>query len=554
MKRKGNIMISSQIAYLLGLMCARGHIYVENQRIVIEFAHKNKYAEGIAICPQCHFLATKKGNNPEGTLYCKNPKCGKEVSPSVKKSYEQVDSTKSSLREIIIPYLSEKLSCNFGIMGNEALTLLYMDFKTCSDEFSKLVNYFPDTFGFDTFMIPEDVYNASKEGKIEFINGFMDAAGFFNAGGWLNRNTEKGIGRMRAYFQIVRNWKMPVLLCNFLKQEFNLPIHTIDWGHPNIRDSALKDYIHSNKTSWNREHQLKFFPEYYGIFKPKIKHKRDMFLELIQYNQYCSFQIKEDCVAPSTITKSDVKPKHPEENSHRIPEEARKHCDAFWQVCLGLGCTQCAQKLQLAQHKDALLTFGQDLNDIEYNAKKTEYDEWKNTQDKKAKDLIEDAERQQEDLSTTRATRERTSPEQKLYAPIVAWYKRQLERFSADPFVADTSSRNLDKFIDENDLSEHFDQWDSLKIKPDIISIQKDTHRIGIIEVKATGLTLKNVGQLLGYCLVANPDEAILVSSEDVPMNLIQAINANPSILEYAPGRKIKIGQWKNSNLILKEF
>lgn len=60
-----NMILNDSLAYILGLLCARGHIYPTSKRIVIEFAHKNKTIEGIAYCPKCGEMAT----SPAGKDY-----------------------------------------------------------------------------------------------------------------------------------------------------------------------------------------------------------------------------------------------------------------------------------------------------------------------------------------------------------------------------------------------------------------------------------------------------------------------------------------------------
>ena len=51
----------------------------------------------------------------------------------------------------------------------------------------------------------------------------------------------------------------------FLRHNFNIPTAKFDWGHPNIRDPGLQDYINQNESSFARECQVGFFPEYFQI-------------------------------------------------------------------------------------------------------------------------------------------------------------------------------------------------------------------------------------------------------------------------------------------------
>src|SRR3989344_7053784 len=275
-----NDELTESFAYLLGLITGRGHIFDKNGIIAIEFSHANEIAKGIAHCPKCGYFATKVGDK----LKCKNPTESHVVDESVKKTYNQPESTKNSLVETIIPFLTKDIKAKYEITGNRSMTLLVIDFNDNRSIFETIKKHFSPDSSFDSFHIPRIIYTSSQECKVEFVNGLLDTSGFPSPGGWLNRDGEKGHGRMRVYFQIVRNWHLPVEIDNFLRSEFNLPIHTIDWGHPNIRDANLEDFFNSRPTSWSREHQVKFFPEYYGMFSFRITSKQALFKELYDHN------------------------------------------------------------------------------------------------------------------------------------------------------------------------------------------------------------------------------------------------------------------------------
>jgi hypothetical protein len=69
------------------------------------------------------------------------------------------------------------------------------------------------------------------------------------------------------------------------------------------------------------------------------------------------------------------------------------------------------------------------------------------------------------------------------------------------------------------------------------------------MEVKANELVLQDLGQLLGYCLVANPLEAILVAPKQPSLSLIKILKTNSNLLEYSEGKKIEIATWMNGKL-----
>ena len=119
--------------------------------------------------------------------------------------------------------------------------------------------------------------------------------------------------------------------------------------------------------------------------------------------------------------------------------------------------------------------------------------------------------------------------------------------------VFDSSAYNLNFFLKskDNKLFEIFDFCDRFRIRPDIIGFLTKSKKLVFEEVKAVPLDLKSLGQLLGYCLVAQPEEAILISSKSPSISLIKTLKAYPNLLEYGPNKKVKIGQWQKGKLSL---
>lgn len=539
--------LNPSTAYLIGLLCARGHIYLSSKRIVIEFAHKNKTIEGIAHCPRCGEMAT----SPAGQDYlkCKNPTCGAIVDKSVKPVYEQQLSTLRSIEQVIIPFLQKDINCRFSYLGNDHITYLILDFIENEKQFNELLEVMGNRYSFDSFIIPAIINAAPIELKKEFVNGLLDAAGFFNSGGWYPRNGEHSTARMRAYFQIVRNWEMPVLICNFLREHFSLPIQTIDWGHPNIRDGAMKDYFESNTSSWSREHQVKFLPEYYiDIFSLRLEHKQKMFKELATHNKNAVFDSDENCSAPTKITIKQLKVYHAEEQSQKIPECTRTHCDAFWQVCANMGCKYANQVIKGNKNYYLLGT----ASDSSVATTLQDFDKARRTATEKAIASGQEITKKKE---AKQRVFDRSNPEQQLYAPMCTYLTNALhEKYQQDVLVHDTSAFYLDKFIVQHGLEQEFEFCENFKIKPDIVGFLRESKELVFVEVKDEELTIQSIGQLLGYCLVAQPKEAILVSPKEPNMALKLLLTANSNFLAYAPDKKIKIATWCNNQFSYLEY
>jgi len=116
-------------------------------------------------------------------------------------------------------------------------------------------------------------------------------------------------------------------------------------------------------------------------------------------------------------------------------------------------------------------------------------------------------------------------------------------KYSEPVETFDTSSGNLSLFLKNNNehLLEAFNYCDRFRIRPDVVGFLTKSKRLVFIESKITPLDLKALGQLVGYCLVAQPEEAILVSTVLPSMTLIKLLKARPDLMDYGSGKKIQI-------------
>lgn len=178
--------------------------------------------------------------------------------------------------------------------------------------------------------------NNAEDIKKEFLRGIADVTGSIGTGG------RDQSGRHRVYISILNdNWKLPIQICKLLQTDpLNIPVNTIDWGHPNTRNGHLKDYNKGAKQVWAREHQLKVYAEYFERIGFRIIHKNKILKELAEENRK-NFPRRKSKLCNPLEKRSKQRPQHPEEMSEKLPAELKgKHCDTYWQVCLELGCTQ----------------------------------------------------------------------------------------------------------------------------------------------------------------------------------------------------------------------
>ncbi|CAO6129858.1 hypothetical protein MCEGEM12_01142 [Candidatus Pelagibacterales bacterium] len=539
---------SDSLFYLLGLICGKG--YILDAGVSINFPHKNRIVEGIAYCPKCGDLASKPKGSKENFLKCKNKICkdlAEKISPSVKKQYPQREMFYKSISESVIPFLKKKLNFEFDILSNSTITIINI-FKLEKKILNYIKVFFNYKTGFDRFEIPKTLNKENDNLKIEFINGLMDSAGTPSAGGWLNRDGKNGHGRMRSYFQIVRNWKIPVQIDNFLRDNFNIPTQKFDWGHPNIRDPQLNDYINHSEGSFARECQIGFFPENFKIFKHRISPKKELFNELLEHNLKVGFDNNGDwLLTKKKIAEHKIKPNHPMEKDYRIPEELRYHFDAEWQINLKLGCKYLKKQQLEAKNKDVFALSGDmDSDELEkikkeFNKASKEKFEAINIFKKKSNEINKDSQK---------------IKEQETYEPLVLWLKKYIKKkYNEESEAFDTSSQTLNRYFSTNfnDFKIFEDQiknLEDLDIRPDVVGISKKTKKLFFIESKVVSLGIKEIGQIWAYSVIAEPYESFLISTKDTSLSLMKVISQNSNFLDYGPRNKIKIGKLINNNFV----
>jgi hypothetical protein len=531
------LKVNRQLAYLAGLIVGRGRVF-DSGRVVIEFSHTNKNIAGIAHCPKCNSVATQKNK----FYSCKNSKCGLNGFVPVQKTYDQVVETKSSINSDIIPFLGETLEFKSSMMANPSITLLMLDFDLSNEGWKKLTEILGKEFHFHTGHIPQEVSVFEKQMKIEFINGLLDTAGFCNAGGWLPRKGENSEIRQRVYFQIVRNWGLVVEIDNFLRSEFGIPIQTIDWGHPNIRDANLVDARAGKSSSYAREHQIKIYPEYLKEFRFRISSKQKMLDELLAHNIFGDFSSREDWFPPNKI--NSFKSHHPDELNPRMSLPVRKHFDAFWQINLALGCKYLSKLAKSALNPEVFALTGELDNSNSVSLVERSL--------KKLRPIIEieldlsDVERKKSKASPKiSSARNHVDLELATY-PILKEYFD--EKYFPDKLSGQfhiTNYSTLSSFMkDQSDeFIQLFEECEEYKIRPDLVGFDARDKKLIFVESKVDVLDMRMVGQLLGYCLVAQPKEAFLLSTQLLSPRLVTALSANPEVLSYGHGQRIQIGR-----------
>lgn len=141
-----------------------------------------------------------------------------------------------------------------------------------------------------------------------------------------------------------------------------------------------------------------------------------------------------------------------------------------------------------------------------------------------------------------------------LYPGMCKW----LEIYLSDKFknkkceviVVDCHSVSLDSVLEKYNVIKYYPQVVGLKIQIDVLGIVilKDKAELYFIEAKKNALNLQDLGQLLIYCKLCNPEEAYLLSSGGLgSLKKVLANLEREDLLDYGTGKrikKIKVSKW----------
>jgi hypothetical protein len=140
--------------------------------------------------------------------------------------------------------------------------------------------------------------------------------------------------------------------------------------------------------------------------------------------------------------------------------------------------------------------------------------------------------------------------ERSLYPDVAVWLKERLRWLYPGwkVEVHDTSRVRLSSFLDRRGLARTFAGSEAFEIEVDISGVLRrgDRSLLAFVECKTEPISLKDIGQILGYSLVASPVIAVILSPSGVStaLNLLLNTYNRTDLLQYAKDRRIKVGTW----------
>ena len=184
-----------------------------------------------------------------------------------------------------------------------------------------------------TMKMNPELFSITTDQKKALLRGIADVTGYIR-----KSNIAFGQdGAHRVYIEIPGNWYMVIDIANMLK-DVDVPVQTIDFGHPNFRDGNLVKYNAGKPNFWKKEHQVKIFANEFLPVGFNIKHKQDALEkyadELLEFID----PVKTHKFYWEKRVRRANKPIHPGENDPSLPEEIRgMHFDSWTDLAGFLG-------------------------------------------------------------------------------------------------------------------------------------------------------------------------------------------------------------------------
>ena len=287
--------MNTQMAYLIGMILGNGEIQRKSDTttITIELPHKNLIDDE-----------------------------GREVAIYVKSSLTDIRNIIESLVGQSLPISETKRATQISFTkSNEDYTM------------REIMRFIGSGVHHSTMTMNSELFNMTTDEKKELLRGMGDVTGYIR-----RSNIAYGQdGAHRVYIEIPGNWQLVIDIANMLK-DLDIPVQTIDFGHPNFRDSNLKMYDKGKKYYWKKEHQVKIWANEFMPIGFNIVHKQraleryaDELLDYLDENKTHEFYWEKKIRRKS-------KPFHPMVNDESLPETIRgKHYESWTDLAKDLG-------------------------------------------------------------------------------------------------------------------------------------------------------------------------------------------------------------------------
>lgn len=294
--------IDADVAYLLGLLVARGQFHEDGdvRRLIINFPYR---------------------------LFEARPPAGSKLKFHIPTQMRLcLDDARNRINEL--------LEVNVSIVLNRRNTQLLAVFTKNTMAWRNLRTLLDGKSSFEEFQVPKVVFDAAREIQLEFARGFADASATPSHSDHVQYG--KGSPKLqRIVLQVShKNWFLPIQICRLMQVHLDVPVQHILWGHPNMRDPQKKG------AQWAKEHRIRIYAEDFLPVGFHFRFKQQILEEMAEWNRRQRVGGGRKC---NPLARHRIKKKahHGEEKSKSLPSSLRgKHFDAYFQICLALGCQQ----------------------------------------------------------------------------------------------------------------------------------------------------------------------------------------------------------------------
>ena len=283
------------MAYLVGMVLGNGEVQrkADSTTITVEIPHKNLIDDA-----------------------------GREVSVYVKSSL-------ADIRNVIEPLIGNRIP----ISQNRRATQISFTKNNEDYTMREILRFIGTGVHHSTMSMNEELFHMTTDEKKELLRGIADVTGYI-------RRSNIAFGQEgchRVYIEIPGNWQLVIDIANMLKV-LDIPVQTIDFGHPNFRDSNLRKYNSGQHYYWKKEHQIKIWANEFLPIGFNIVHKQkalQMYAEeLLEYLD----EAKTHKFYWEKPIRRRERPHHPMENDNSLPETIRgKHFESWTDLAGALG-------------------------------------------------------------------------------------------------------------------------------------------------------------------------------------------------------------------------
>jgi hypothetical protein len=202
----------------------------------------------------------------------------------------------------------------------------------------EILHYVGHSSSHENIRIVPNILKATFDERTSFLRGFADVTGYIRRSNYFFNKYKH-----RVYLEIPHNWELVVDVCNILKS-IDVPVQTIDWAHPNMRDGNLKKHNSGDPNFWKKEHQIKIWANEFESIGFAVLHKKHALSELANELR-AGFRLQN--IDANTIThkyyweqreRAKNRLAHPAESDTSIPKKIRGvHYNSWREIANDLG-------------------------------------------------------------------------------------------------------------------------------------------------------------------------------------------------------------------------